>query len=99
MLLGEVEMADFVSESESLLYPMYFYLGVTYGVLIVTLAFMGDNFGDIYQGSYAVTGGPTGVMGGVFIMALFMPFIGKQVKICNLRKNSNENRRCVSIKF
>ena len=66
------------------------HIGISYGVLIVTLAFLGDNFGNIFQASYVVTGPPTGVMGSAFIMALFMPFVTKQVNnlvIDNYSKN------------
>ncbi len=50
-----------------------------YGVICVGLAFSAEHFGSIFQAAITVVGAAIGVLGAVFLMGVFMPFVNKRV--------------------
>lgn len=49
--------------------------GVIYGMICIGLAFSAQKMGAVYNATMSVVGATAGTLYGVFLMALFMPFI------------------------
>jgi Na+/proline symporter len=56
---------------------MYKLISALYGLSFVGLAFVAQSAGSIFQATLTVVGATSGVLGSIFVMGVFLPFINK----------------------